>query len=207
MNSFEVGYRGLVSSKVLIDVYSYYSRYRDFIGRKAIGRGVSGDPNRFAVDLASPFTTNNYSFVLNTPNNVNAIGWGASVDYQFGKGYRANLNVSSDQLNDVPSEYFTQFNTPKYRFNIGLGNNNVGKNVGFNIVYRWQDKVNYEGTFAAGEIPAFGTLDAQVSYALPKAKSLIKLGGSNVLNKYYYSAFGNPKIGAVYYVSFGYNVF
>lgn len=207
MNSFEIGYRGLVTSKVLVDVYGYYSKYKDFIGRVAVGRGVSGDPNRYAVDLASPFTTNNYSFVLNTTNNVNAIGWGASIDYQFVKGYRANLNVSSDQLNNVPAGYFTQFNTPKYRYNIGVSNNNVGKNVGFNVVWRWQDKVNWEGTFAAGEIPSFGTLDAQISYRFTSLKSVVKMGGSNVLNKYYYSAFGNPRIGAIYYVSLGYNIF
>lgn len=207
MNSYEVGYRGLVTSKVLIDVYGYYSQYKNFIGRVAVGRGTSGDPNNYATDLASPFTTNNYSFVGNTTQNVNAIGWGASVDYQFAKGYRANVNVSSDQLNNVPSNYFTQFNTPKYRFNLGFSNNNIGKNIGFNVIYRWQDKVNYEGTFATGDIPSFGTLDAQVSYRFTSIKSIVKLGGSNVLNKYYYSAFGNPAIGAVYYVSLGYNIF
>ena len=207
MNSYEVGYRGLVTSKVLIDVYGYYSQYKNFIGRVAVGRGTSGDPAKAPSDLASPFTTNNYSFVGNTTQDVNAIGWGASVDYQLGRGYRANVNVSSDQLNNVPANYFTQFNTPKYRFNVGVSNNNVGKNIGFNVMYRWQDKVNYEGTFAAGEIPAFGTLDAQVSYRFTSIKSVVKLGGSNVLNKYYYSAFGNPAIGGVYYVSLGYNIF
>lgn len=207
MNSYEIGYRGLVTSHLLIDVYGYYSQYHNFIGRVAVGRGTSGDPARAPMDLASPFTTNNYSFVGNTTNDVNSIGWGASAEYQVAKGYRATVNVSSDQLNNVPADYFTQFNTPKYRFNVGLANNNVYKNIGFNIMYRWQDKVNWEGTFAAGEIPAFGTLDAQVSYRLANIKSIIKLGGSNILNKYYYSAFGNPRIGAVYYVSFGYNVF
>jgi outer membrane receptor protein involved in Fe transport len=207
MNSYEIGYRGLATSKLLIDVYGYYSHYRDFIGRVAVGRGVTGDPARAPVDLASPYTTNNYSFVLNTNNDVSSIGWGAGFEYDLGKGYRANVNVSSDELRNVPADYFTQFNTPKYRYNIGFSNNNVGKNIGFNVIWRWQDKVDWQGTFAAGEIPAFGTLDAQVSYKFPSVKSVIKLGGSNVLNKYYYSAFGNPRIGAIYYVSLGYNIF
>jgi outer membrane receptor protein involved in Fe transport len=207
MRSYEAGYRGLVTSKLLVDVYGYYSQYKDFIGRVAVGRGTSGVAAQAPLDLASPFTTNNYSFVINTQNDVNAIGWGASLEYQAAKGYRATLNVSSDQLNNVPADYFTQFNTPKYRFNVGLGNNNVFKNIGFNIMYRWQDKVNWEGTFAAGEIPAFGTVDAQVSYGLPKVKSVIKIGGSNILNEYYYSGFGNPRIGGIYYLSLGYNIF
>jgi outer membrane receptor protein involved in Fe transport len=207
MNSYEIGYRGVVTPKVLIDVYGYYSQYKNFIGRVAVGRGVSGDPNKAVVDLASPYTTNNYSFVVNTNQNVNAIGWGASIDYQLGKGYRANANVSSDQLNNVPADYFTQFNTPKYRFNVGLNNNNVAKNIGFNVIYRWQDKVNWEGTFATGEIPAYGTLDAQLSYTFKLIKSVIKVGGSNIINKYYQSAFGNPRIGGVYYVALGYNIY
>lgn len=206
MNSYEIGYRGLLTSKLLFDAYGYYSQYKGFIGRVAVGRGTSGDPAKYTSDLASPFTTNNYSFVLNTTNNVNAIGWGVSMQYQMGKGYMANINVSSDQLNNVPADYFTQFNTPKLRYNLGISNSNVVKNFGFNLVYRWQDKVEWQGTFATGNIPAFGTLDAQVSYKVPTIKTMFKLGGSNVLNKYYYSSFGNPKIGAVYYVSIGYNI-
>lgn len=207
MNSFEVGYRGLLTSQLLLDVYGYYSHYKDFIGRVAVARGQSGDPAKAPVDLASPYTTNNYSFVVNTTNNVNAIGWGVSLQYQFGKGYMANINVSGDQLNNVPAGYFTQFNTPKLRYNIGLGNNNVVDNFGFNLVWRWQDKVNWEGTFATGDIPAFGTMDAQISYKVPTIKSVIKLGGSNIFNRYYQSSFGNPRIGAIYYVSYGYNIF
>ncbi|MEJ7828762.1 MAG: TonB-dependent receptor, partial [Segetibacter sp.] len=207
MNSYEIGYRGLLTSKLLVDVYGYYSRYTNFIGRVAVGRGASGDPAKAFTDLASPYTTNNYSFVLNTSNDVNSLGWGASLQYELGKGYMANVNVSGDQLQNVPANYFTQFNTPKYRYNVGLSNNNAGKNIGFNVMWRWQDKVDWQGTFAAGEIPAFGTLDAQVNYKIPSVKSVIKIGGSNVLNKYYYSAFGNPRIGAIYYISLGYNIF
>lgn len=205
-SSYEVGYRGLVTSKFLVDAYMYYSRYKDFIGRVAVGRGQSGNPANAPVELASPFTTNNYSFVVNTANEVKAIGWAVSANYQLAKGYELSANVSSDKLNDVPAGIVTFFNTPKYRYNIGIANNNLGKGVGFNLQWRWQDKVYWEGTFGTGEVPAFGTLDGQVSYKLPKTKSLLKLGGSNILNKYNRSAFGNPKVGGIYYVSFAYNV-
>ena len=99
------------------------------------------------------------------------------------------------------------FNTPEFRYNIGLANNSIGKHWGFNVLYRWQDEVYWEGTFGTGDVPAFGTLDAQVTYKVPSIRSQWKLGASNVLNKYYRSAFGNPEIGGLYYISFGYNVF
>ena len=206
VNSYELGYRGLLTKKLLADAYVYYSQYKDFIGRTAVGRGNSGDPNRAPIDIASPFTTDNYSFVVNTANNVNAIGWAVSFSYTLAKGFELNANVSSDQLNDVPDNVVTFFNTPKYRYNIGLGNTDLGQGIGFNLQWRWQDKVFWEGTFGTGEIPSFGTLDAQISYKLPSIKSMLKFGASNLLNDYYRSAFGNPGVGGLYYLSFAYNV-
>jgi hypothetical protein len=41
----------------------------------------------------------------------------------------------------------------------------IYKGVGFNVTYRWQDKINWEGTFGSGEVPAFGTADVMLSYS------------------------------------------
>ncbi len=207
-NSYEIGYRGLLTPKLLVDAYGYYSQYKDFLGRKAVGRGVSADPTKTFTELASPFTTTNYSFISNSENTVNALGWGVSVNYRFNKGYDFGVNVSGDQLNDVDSGLVTFFNTPKVRFNVTFGNEKVNNsNWGFNILYRWQDEMLWEGTFGTGQVASFGSLDAMISYRLPKIKSLIKLGATNLTNKYYTTAFGNPSVGGLYYVSFGYNVF
>jgi outer membrane receptor protein involved in Fe transport len=209
-NSYEVGYRGLATKDLLIDGYVYYSRYKDFIGRKAVGRGQSASTNQTVAltELASPFTTTNYSFVFNSQNTVQAIGWGISANYRLPKGYEIGVNLSGDKLHNVDSGLVTFFNTPKFRYNITFGNERVnGSNWGFNLLWRWQDNMLWEGTFGTGEVPSFGTLDGQISYRLPKIKSLIKLGATNLLNKYYTSAFGNPSVGGLYYISFGYNVF
>ncbi|GAC1424818.1 MAG: hypothetical protein NVS9B7_21530 [Flavisolibacter sp.] len=206
-NSYEIGYRGLITRKFLIDAYGYYSQYKNFIGRVAVGRGKSGNPNNAPRDLASPYTTNNYSFVENSSQTVNAIGWGISGSYQFGLGYELSANFSSDQLNNVPSNQVTFFNTPKFRYNIGLGNRNLFHDIGMSVQYRWQDKVYWEGTFGTGDVPAFGTLDAQISYKLTALKTIIKIGGSNLVNHYYTNAFGNPQVGGIYYISIGYNLF
>ncbi len=207
--SYELGYKGLIAKKLLIDVYGYYSRYQDFIARKAVARGIneSTDPNVYLRELYSPFTTNNYSFVTNSPTPVKAIGWGASAQYQAGRGYSIMANIFSDKLRDIPAGLVTFFNTPELRFNLGLSNEDLYRGVGFNLLYRWQDKVQWEGTFGTGEIPSYGVLDAQVSYKLAAMKSMIKLGATNVTNKYYRSAFGNPQIGGLYYISFAYNVY
>ena len=209
VKSYELGYRGLVTKKLLLDVYGYYSQYDDFLARVAVGRGRSASANPLInrAELLSPFTTSNYSFITNSTSSVNAIGWGLSAEYQVFASYVLTANVSSDQLRDVPAGLITFYNTPKYRFNVGLGNNNVARGVGFNVVYRWQDEVIWEGTFGTGPVDAYGTLDAQVSIRIPKTKNVFKIGASNLLNNYYRSAFGNPQVGGLYYVSFGYNVF
>jgi outer membrane receptor protein involved in Fe transport len=207
-NSYEIGYRGLATKDLLIDAYAYYSQYKDFLGRQAVGRGRSAKTDSTLIELASPFTTTNFSFISNSPNTVKAIGWGLSVNYRFNKGYELGVNLSGDQLQDVDPGLVTFFNTPKFRYNITFGNSNINNsNWGFNVLYRWQDKMLWEGTFGTGDVPAFGTLDAQVNYRLQKIRSMIKLGATNLLNDYYNSAFGNPSVGGLYYISFGYNVF
>ncbi|MDF2188880.1 TonB-dependent receptor [Paraflavitalea sp. CAU 1676] len=204
-NSYEFGYRGLPVKNFLVDAYIYYCEYKDFLGKTAVGRPANNGPLAF---VANPLTTEQYSYAENSESKVKAIGWGIGGEYRMNGGYNVRANVSGDQLRDVPAGLITYFNTPKVRFNVGVGNESIAKSPwGFNFVYRWQDKMNWEGTFAAGEVPAYGTLDGQVSYKLQKIRSLIKLGGSNLLNKYYYSSLGNPYVGGIYYISFGYNIF
>lgn len=119
--------------------------------------------------------------------------------------YTASGNVSYNQIGDLPADYENDFNTPKVRYNLGLANREVIKNVGFNIQYRWQDKYYWFSSFAVGNVPAFSTFDAQVNLKIPSVNSMIKIGGSNILNKYYVTSFGNPAIGALYYVSYTFN--
>ncbi|MFT4154885.1 TonB-dependent receptor [Parafilimonas sp.] len=207
MESYEVGYRGIVNNTLLIDAYYYFSRYKDFIAREAVARGSSGEAETSVTELASPFTSTNYSFVVNSGTPVKANGWGISLEYRLGKTYSITGNVYGDQLKDVDEDLVSFFNTPKTRFNLGLSSSNAYKGIGFNVIYKWQDKVAWEGTFGSGTIPAFGTLDAQVSYNFTKEKVLVKIGGTNIINHYYRNAFGNPYIGALYYASIGYNVF
>ncbi|MDZ7658586.1 hypothetical protein [Fodinibius sp.] len=75
------------------------------------------------------------------------------------------------------------------------------------MVYRWQDAFLWESSFGKGVIDAYGTLDAQVSYRLPELNTSIKLSGSNILNSQHVTSFGNPRLGAIYLVSFTFDQF
>ncbi len=206
VKSFEVGYKALIGKKLFFDVYGYHSEYQNFIARVAVGRGENALLGPIG-SLINPLTTTNYSFVTNSSTPVKAIGYGVGLEYSIVKNYVASGNFYSDELRDVPTGLVTFFNTPKYRTNLGLSNADVYNGIGFNVIYRWQDKINWEGTFGSGEVPAYSTVDAMVSYKFSKIRSIGKIGATNIGNIYYRSAFGNPQIGGLYYVSFAYNVF
>src|SRR5690606_30523393 len=128
-------------------------------------------------------TTRFFSVPINIEEDVTTYGFGIGLDYRFYKSYTFSTNLSSDVLKDVPEGYISFFNAPKYRFNASVSNAGIGKEkrVGFMVSYKWQDAFYYEGDFANGDISAIHTLDAQVSYRLPKIKSVVKLGGNNIL--------------------------
>ena len=83
--------------------------------------------------------------------------------------------------------------------NAGLGNRRITRRFGFNLNYRWQESFIWESTFGVGEIPAFATMDAQVSFSFPEINSTFKVGGSNMLNDYYTTSYGSAQVGGMYY--------
>ena len=209
VTSFEAGYKGLIlDGKLLVDLYGYVGRYNDFIYRKAFVQ--SNTPGAMPVP-ADTTEGKTFSLPVNSTDKVKTLGYGIGLDYSLGSNYVVGFNFSSDELNDLPTTpgFFSYFNAPKVRINVSAGNSGFGpkKMLGFNVVYKYQDAFDYQGDFASGRVPSAQTLDAQFSFKLPKTKSIIKLGANNLLNQYYINAIGNSRVGGLYYVSFGYNVY
>lgn len=201
VSSFEVGYKGVINKRILLDAYAYFSRYKDFLVSTAVVQSNTG--NKY--EIYSPFSTN-LSYTQNSDQDVKSYGWGVGIEYLVVKRYVFYGNVFSDVLKDVPAGEVTFFNAPKYRFNVGLRNENVYKNIGFNVVVKWQDRNYYEGTFVSGTLPYFAWLDGQISYRPPKTKGIWRIGGTNLGNAYYRTGFGSPYVGGMYYISYGYNI-
>lgn len=202
VNSFEIGYKGIIGKKLLLDAYAYYSSYQDFLVNEAVVQAR----NLYKYEVYSPFTSNSLSYVQNSTTDVKAFGWGIGLEYLVYKNYTLYGNVFSDELRDVPAGVVTYFNAPKYRYNIGLRNENVCKNIGFNVVVKWQDNNYYEGTFATGTLPYFTWVDAQVTYRPAGTKSTFRVGGTNLGNNYYRTGYGSPAVGGLYYISYGFNL-
>ncbi|HCL84692.1 MAG TPA: TonB-dependent receptor, partial [Chitinophagaceae bacterium] len=197
--SWELGYKGIIAEKLYIDVYGFYAQYTNFIGLTVLVK----DPLTQGQNAL-----NTFGIYTNSSNNVNTVGAGLSLQYTLPKGFFAGGNVAYNDLSNADVNVLTQFNTPKIKYNISVGNYTIKKVFGFNLTYRWQDSYTYESSFISGTTPAFGTLDAQISMKLPKMQnSMIKIGATNLLNKYYVDAIGNAQIGGLYYVSLGYNIY
>ncbi len=199
VSSWEIGYKGIIDEKLFIDIYGFYAQYNNFIGLTVLVK----DPLTLGVH-----PTNTFAIYTNSTNKVNTVGAGLGLQYTLPKGFFVGGNIAYNDLSNADVNVLTQFNTPKIKYNISIGNYTIRKVFGFNLTYRWQESYYYQSSFVSGNTPAFGVLDAQISMKLPKMNnSMIKIGASNILNHYYTDAIGNPQVGGLYYISLGYNVF
>ncbi|MDP3468883.1 MAG: TonB-dependent receptor [Daejeonella sp.] len=191
VKAYELGYKGLLGSNVLIDAYGYYNTYKDFITAIEVFQQNGTAFTKFGVPV-------------NAAGDVSAYGMALGMDYLIGK-FNLNGNISYNQIGDLPTTYVNDFNTPKVRYNLGISNRSIAKNVGMNVSYRWQDSFYWASAFASGAVPSFGTVDAQVNLKIPSVKGMVKIGASDIFNRYYITSYGNPEMGGMYYVGFTFN--
>lgn len=217
VSTFEVGYKGLINNRLFIDAYYYYNIYNDFIAEigmvQGVPNGIRQDPGNFdsTTDegkdaiINQTVRTQSYGIDINADGNVRSHGFAAGAEYSLLDGYKLGGNLSYNELitqQDLLDQGFrASFNTPKWRYNLSVSNRKLTSNFGFNVTYRWQDAFYWESSFGDGVMPAFGSMDAQINYRLPVYNSILKIGGSNILNNRYETSLGNPTIGALYYVS------
>ncbi|MFN1834358.1 TonB-dependent receptor [Balneola sp. MJW-20] len=230
ISTFEVGYKALIGGKLFIDAYYYFSNYTDFIAERTFTQGV---PNGLREQPGSQYTvgspawkvailtgvypgvgavpTQSYGFDVNAGGNVRSNGWALTAEYSLPKGFSVGGNVAYNKLLDqddlLEQGFNASYNTPEWRYNLNFQNRKLTDNIGFKINYRWQDAFLWESSIGKGVIPAFGTMDAQVSYKLSKYNTIMKLGGSNILNERYETSLANPTLGAIYYISFTFDQF
>jgi iron complex outermembrane recepter protein len=196
--SSEIGYKGLfLGKKLFLDSYVYYNKYKGFEAVQLVAQ-LAADAGTEKDQLFQTYFT--------TDEPVSSIGWAISLDYMTPVGILIKSNVAFNKLLesiDAPGVE-ARFNSPEYRTNLSVGHHAIIPNLGFNINFHWQSGFLWESGFGAGYIPAYTTLDAHVSYKVQAIKTTFKLGGSNVLNKYYTTSFGSPQIGGLFYISLVY---
>jgi len=206
INSLEVGYRSvLLDNKLIIDFDAYYNIYTGFLGQVEMGvpkHGTVGSDSA-VLDMTVRSNQDRYRVYTNAKNKYDSYGSSLGVTWIFYKKFTVSANANYNELskNPTPDLFLTGFNTPDWVTNVSFSNREVFKNVGFNIVWRWQNSLYWESTLANGDVPAYQTIDAQVNVRAPKIKTTFKWGGTNILNHRYYQFAAGPTIGALYYMS------
>lgn len=205
LSSFEIGYKGIFSSKVLADVNYYYSMYSNFIGGEIVARK---EPSIHQGSTLTPGTL--FALYSNAPEDISSQGIGIALTYSLPRNYTlsGNYNYATfDIKGEVSPEFTSNFNTPENKFNVGLSNRKIAKNLGFSVNFRWQDTFLWESAYGRWNVPEFGVFDAQVSYKIPNIKTMAKIGGTNLFGGDYRTNFGAPFIGQLYYISLTFDEF
>ncbi len=216
VKAFELGYRGQFKG-FSFDVNTYYNVYNHFLGNLTVVAPLYGtamdspslaagptDAGFQSVHALTNGNTRAYQLYTNTDIEIKSLGFGIGVGKKVYKDFEvsANYNYAQfdfDQAKDPSFE--AGFNTPKHRVKASFGNEKLFKNFGFNVSGRWNTGYLWQSTFADGMISAATVLDAQVNYALPKLKSVLKLGAANIGGKEYQQVLGAGLIGRQYFAS------
>ena len=218
IRSLEAGYKAalLPQGRLLLDVDFYYNSYRDFIAQveayvpvKAGGEPLGpADLNTVATTLNARAGQARYRLWTNSQSRVTNYGGSAGVRYEVGRGYLLGANTTYTRLRRTENGDGLEdgFNTPRWAYNLSVANENVVDNFGFGLNYRHQDPYFSQTFLVVGTVPAYGTLDAQLSYHVVAAQMRLKLGASNVLNHYYTSYLGGPSVGGLYYLTLTYGL-
>jgi len=215
VKAFELGYRGQFE-KFSYDLNGYYNIYNDFIGNLNVVAPLYGTAQDAPDPTAGPtnagtqslhaLQTGNiraYQLYTNTDIEIISLGFGAGVSYKIYKDFEigANYNYAEfdfDQEKDPSFE--AGFNTPKHRVKGSLSNDKLFPNFGFNVSARWNSEYLWQSTMVDGMISEATVIDAQINYGIPKLKSVLKVGATNIGGKEYQQVLGAGAIGQQFFV-------
>ncbi|MDN5200005.1 TonB-dependent receptor [Fulvivirgaceae bacterium BMA10] len=210
LTAFEIGYKGVIADKILLDVNYYHNNYSGFIANRPVlsanaitrrGQTVTNAIGGINV-LMNPY--------VNVPEDISSDGIGVGVTYSVGKGYTLSGNYNWADFtvdNQITEDFQAGFNTPEHKFSVNVSNRNVWNNIGFAVAYRWQDDFLWQSSFGEGEIPSFGVLDIQANYKIKSLKSIVKVGGTNLFSGDYRTNIGAGFVGPQYFISITFDEF
>jgi len=216
VQALEVGYRSVINNDLSIDINGYYNTYNDFLNQ---ARVITPYYGTVGTDSSNPNVQATYAAIANgdrrvyqiytnSKTEVNSMGFGIGLSKKVYKNFEVGANYTYsdfkfDQAED-PS-FIPAFNTPKHRIKGSIGNDRLFKNFGFNANVRWNNEYLWQSSFADGQVPENIVLDAQINYAMPKLKSVLKLGANNLFGQDYIQVIGAGQIGQQWFASWTIN--
>ena len=209
VQAFEVGYRSVIKNDFSIDINGYYNIYNEFLNQARVFSPYYGDVKSAgagsdALTAISNGDRREYNIYTNSKTEVTSTGFGVGLGKKIYKNFEMSVNYNFadfkfDQAKDPA--FIAGFNTPKHRVKASVGNDKLFNNFGFNINARWNTAYLWESNFGDGIVEENTVFDAQINYAIPVLKSVLKVGANNIFGKDYVQVIGAGAIGQIWYAS------
>lgn len=207
IRSVEIGYKGLwLKKRLFVDIDFYYNRYQDFMAQVEANIPNPTSADSLGYIMLDRSKQQRYRLWTNSKTIVRNYGTSAALQYRWTSGWVLTLNATYTQLDRKEANDGLEdgFNTPKWMSNVAISHSNIFKNVGFGVSYKYQSAFYYQSFLVNGQVLSIQVFDGQVTYLFPKQRIDLKVGGTNLFNRYYYSILGGPQIGGFYYFTLTY---
>jgi outer membrane receptor protein involved in Fe transport len=205
VQAIEVGYRSVMKNDFSVDISGYYNIYNDFNNFTRVITPYYGQVGSAqAVQALINGDRRVYQVYTNTKSKVTSMGFGAGVSRKVYKDYELGINYNYAEFQfdqEEDPDFVPGFNTPKHRIKGSFGNPKAFKNFGFNVNVRWNSEYLWQSSFSEGTVPENTVLDAQINYAIPTLKTVLKLGAANLFGEDYTQVIGAGKIGQQWFAS------
>lgn len=176
-NTWELGYRGLLGERFLLDFTGWYADYEDFLGTlRAINNPYATEgPATFAYDHEGNLVDSpNGPQIVLTYQNLGAaelLGFDGEVRFAVTPDVmlKGTLSVFDDlSLEEVETDpEATALNSPKVKWNLGADFENLAGGVFAGFLLRTVNSYEYVSGINTGEIPTFNTLNVHAGYQFP----------------------------------------
>lgn len=204
-NTFEVGYKRVITKNLYFDLNYYVSLYNNFIGITRVVKprtSPSLDIYEAAGQINASTEHEKFYVYSNADGRLMVHGLSFNIEYLSG-GFMTGLNGTyTNLLKDSEDPIVPGFNTPPLKLNFEWGHRNITDRFGFKMVYRLRSKYEWRSPFVDGTIDTYGHFDFQFNLALPSVSGNLKFGVTNWGIEKYYNIYGGPSIGSILFATY-----
>lgn len=187
--TWEVGYKGLLGSRVHVDATLYRSSYENFFSPlSTIANPFDNSTASFGTETEEILGESDNSQIVLTYFNLGEAtlrGMDFAADAILSEHWSARATVSLIELSDINTpdgpagEEATSLNSPGSKFTLGLQAVDLGP-VGGALTVRHVTGYDFRSGINSGEIPSFQTVDLSFSAALGASGASLNLGVTNL---------------------------
>jgi|AntDeeMinimDraft_5_1070356.scaffolds.fasta_scaffold04420_2 iron complex outermembrane receptor protein len=227
VNSYELGYKGVLGDNLFVDVVGYLSQYQDFIGTSIVSDGFQ----TFAFENGEPvLAPGSSATTLQTYINFGEAtvqGFDVGLNYYFTDNFIVNASMSTIKLTDFNNDIndtTLPLNTPPLKIKGGFKANNLFDSDALQSPYlringRWQDSYQYVSGYWNSnvllsddgdlndkeELPSKFQLDASLGFDISDTGLSLQASMSNIFDTQRLDILGPAPQGRTYFVSLQYN--